>query len=99
MHGATDMPAFDVAAANIMDLASRLYPAGTVFAGAMNSGDLPGTRRLAAVSKRGHVFAAPGNGLPTRVARDPGLQAAYRIQNQSLSSQPQKEVSANWVPK
>jgi S-adenosylmethionine hydrolase len=98
VHGATDMPAFDVAAgAYIIDLASGPYPEGTIFVGAVTPGDLPGTSCLAAVSKQGHIFVAPDNGLLTRVARDPGLQAVYRIQNQALFPRPLADSPADWV--
>jgi len=97
VDGATDMPAFDVAAAAyIIDLASDPYPEGTIFVGAVTPRDLPGASCLAAVSRQGHVFVAPDNGLLTRVARDPGLQAVYRIENQSLFPR-LKESSADWV--
>ena len=98
VYGATDMPAFDVAAAAyIIDLASGPYPEGTIIVGAVTPGDLPGTSCLAAVSKRGHVFVAPDNGLLTRVARDPGPRAVYRIEEQSLFPRPLKDASADWA--
>ena len=98
VDGAITMPAFDVAAAAyIMDLSSAPYPAGTVFAGFVNPGDLGGTDCIAAVSKRGHVFLTPDNGMLTRVARDPGLRAIYRIDDQALFTKPLATSSADWV--
>ena len=98
VDGAVSMPSFDVAAAAyILDLSSGPYPAGTVFAGFVNPGDLAGTDCLVAVSKRGHVFVAPDNGMLTRIARDPGLTSVNRISAQALFSQPLEKSSADWV--
>jgi S-adenosylmethionine hydrolase len=98
VDGATDVPAFDVAAAAyIIGMASAPYPEGTIFVGAVTPGDLPGTSCLAAVSNDGHVFVVPDNGLLTRLVRDPGLKDVYRIEEQSLFPQSLKDASASWV--
>lgn len=96
--GATDMPSFDlVASAYVLDLSSLKFPAGTVFLGHVIPGSPLGVSCLAAVDKTGRVFVAPDNGLLTLVARDPGLQATCRIENQALFDKPLKTSTAAYI--
>ena len=98
VDGAVSMPAFDVAAAAyIMDLGSRTYPAGTIVVGTTDPGDLKGTACLAAVGKDGRIYLAPDNGMLTRLARRPGFTAVYRIGAQELFARPLATSSPGYV--